>query len=162
MKRLPFKHFVLSAPFSAFSLAPSRSAVAYSDDFATNPLGHGVDGVNSRWISTEPGGSFPLVWTGDGVPTPAWSAALPANANAHSVDSSSDGNAHDEQTCHVGACARLNEEKPHLMDSVFGLKGRGSSVMSIYWKKWQQRRKIPRVLCSIIHSERNPPRSVFA
>ena len=64
----------------------ASAATVFSDDFATNPF-------TSRWTQTYPGGSYDLQWTGSANPSgfggPA--SSLPANANAHSVYSFSNG-----------------------------------------------------------------------
>ncbi len=65
------------------SVAQTHAAVVYSDDFATNPF-------TSRWSKTNTDGNYDLQWTGDANPN-SWSAALPVNANAHSVYSFSGG-----------------------------------------------------------------------
>jgi hypothetical protein len=64
------------------SMAASAATV-FSDDFATNPFA-------SRWTQTFPSGSYDLQWTGSANPN-SLSAALPVNANAHSVYSFSNG-----------------------------------------------------------------------
>jgi hypothetical protein len=58
----------------------ASAATVFSDDFATNPF-------TSRWTQTYPGGSYDLQWTGSANPSGlnSWNAALPVNANAHSV-----------------------------------------------------------------------------
>ena len=65
------------------SVAQTHAAVVYSDDFATNPF-------TSRWSKTNTDGNYDLQWTGAANPN-SWSAALPVNANAHSVYSFSGG-----------------------------------------------------------------------
>ncbi len=51
--------------------------IVASDDFATNPF-------TSRWSKTNTDGNYDLQWTGSANPN-SWNAALPVNANAHSV-----------------------------------------------------------------------------
>jgi hypothetical protein len=83
MKNLTLKAVVLCASFTAITISSSRAAVVYSDDFTTNPF-------QSSWTQTFPDGSFDLQWTGAANPS-SWNAGPPANANAHSVYSFSDG-----------------------------------------------------------------------
>jgi hypothetical protein len=83
MKNLPLKAIVFIASLGALTLASSSAAVVYSDDFTANPF-------TSAWSSTFPDGSYPLMWTGNSNPS-GIASSLPANANAHSVYSFSDG-----------------------------------------------------------------------
>lgn len=62
----------------AATLAGTAGAAIYQDDFATDPFA-------ARWSTTQAGGSYPLVWTGNTTPNPTWNAGLPVNANNHSV-----------------------------------------------------------------------------
>jgi len=81
-----FKSVVVAASFAAFTVASSRAATVYSDDFTANPF-------TSAWTQTFPGGSYDLLWTGSANPN-SWggiAAGLPTNANSHSVYSFSDG-----------------------------------------------------------------------
>jgi hypothetical protein len=69
--------------------AAGAATVVYSDDFATNPFAV----VTPRWSNTLPDSSYGLQWTGNSNPS-SWGGPavdLPANANAHSVYSFSDG-----------------------------------------------------------------------
>ena len=86
MKNLTLKAAIVSASFAALTLATSRAAVVYSDDFTSNPF-------TSAWSQTKPDGSYGLQWTGNSTPNTFGGPAvsLPANANAHSVYSFSDG-----------------------------------------------------------------------
>ena len=76
-------HMLAGAALLMASVAQTHAEVVYSDDFATNPF-------TSRWTQTFPDGSYDLQWTGSANPN-SLSAALPVNANAHSVYSFSNG-----------------------------------------------------------------------